>query len=93
MSDEILKKIAQELADIIIKQVNVNYNVRANLQAGIRKTVKRLLKKYGYPPKQARIALEIVIRQTEHMSENISYEKALNQNISVEELSESQIVA
>lgn len=93
MSDETLKKIAQELADIIRKQVNVDYNVRANLQAGMRNTVKRLLKKYDYPPKQARRALEIVMRQTELMSENISYEKALNQNISVEELSKSQIAA
>ncbi|MGL5086866.1 MAG: DUF3387 domain-containing protein [Clostridium sp.] len=76
MSDEILKKIAQELADTIRRQVNVDYNVRANLQAGMRNTIKRLLKKYDYPPKQVRHALEIVMRQTELMSENIAYEKA-----------------
>ena len=79
MSDEVLKKIAQELSDTIRKQVNVDYNVRANLQAGMRNTIKRLLKKYDYPPKQARHALEIVMRQTELMSENISYEKALEE--------------
>lgn len=76
MSDEILKKIAQELSDTIRKQVNVDYNVRANLQAGMRNTIKRLLKKYDYPPKQAKHALEIVMRQTKLMSENICYEKA-----------------
>lgn len=76
MSDEILKKIAQELSDTIRKQVNVDYNVRANLQAGMRNTIKRLLKKYDYPPKQAKHALEIVMRQTQLMSENICYEKA-----------------
>ena len=79
MSDETLKKIAQELSDIIRKQVNVDYNVRANLQAGMRSTIKRLLKKYDYPPKQARRALEIVMRQTELMSENIAYEKAMQE--------------
>ncbi|MDK2584479.1 DUF3387 domain-containing protein [Romboutsia sedimentorum] len=79
MSDEILKKIAQELSDTIRRQVNVDYNVRANLQAGMRNHIKRLLKKYDYPPKQARRALEIVMRQTELMSENISYEKALEE--------------
>lgn len=79
MSDETLKKIAQELSDIIRKQVNVDYNVRANLQAGMRSTIKRLLKKYDYPPKQARRALEIVMRQTELMSENIAYEKAIQE--------------
>ena len=79
MSDEILKKIAQELSDTIRKQVNVDYNVRANLQAGMRNTIKRLLKKYDYPPKQARHALEIVMRQTELMSEQISFEKAMEE--------------
>lgn len=79
MSDEILKKIAQELSDAIRRQVNVDYNVRANLQAGMRNHVRRLLKKYDYPPKQARRALEIVMRQTELMSENIAYEKAMEE--------------
>ena len=78
MSDETLKKIAQELSDTIRKQVNVDYNVRANLQAGMRNTIKRLLKKYDYPPKQSRHAIEIVMRQTELMSEQISFEKAMN---------------
>ncbi|MGL5716826.1 MAG: type I restriction endonuclease subunit R, partial [Paraclostridium sp.] len=76
MSDEVLKKIAQELSDTIRRQVNVDYNVRANLQAGMRNHIRRLLKKYDYPPKQVRHALEIVMRQTELMSENIAYEKA-----------------
>lgn len=90
MSDEILKKIAQELSETIRKQVNVDYNVRANLQAGMRSTIKRLLKKYDYPPKQARRALEIVMRQTELMSENIAYEKARQQRF---DFSESEMVA
>lgn len=79
MSDEILKKIAQELADTIRRQVNVDYNVRANLQAGMRNQIRRLLKKYDYPPNKAKHALEIVMRQTELMSENIAYEKAMEE--------------
>ena len=90
MSDETLKKIAQELSDIIRKQVNVDYNVRANLQAGMRSTIKRLLKKYDYPPKQARRALEIVMRQTELMSENIAYEKAMQERF---DFTEAELVA
>jgi len=89
MSDEILKKIAQELSDTIRKQVNVDYNVRANLQAGMRNTIKRLLKKYDYPPKQARRALEIVMRQTELMSENIAYEKAKWQGVDITSANEA----
>ncbi|WP_300382112.1 type I restriction enzyme endonuclease domain-containing protein, partial [Clostridium sp.] len=70
-------------SDTIRRQVNVDYNVRANLQAGMRNTIKRLLKKYDYPPKQARRALEIVMRQTELMSENMAYEKAKWQGVEI----------
>jgi type I restriction enzyme R subunit len=43
----------------------------------MRNHVRRLLKKYDCPPKQARHALEIVLRQTELMRENIVYEKSM----------------
>lgn len=36
----------------------------------MRRIIKRLLKKYDYPPKQAREALEVVMKQAELMCEN-----------------------
>lgn len=71
MEDETLKKIAQELTVSIKNNITVDWSIRKNAQAGMRRIIKRLLKKYDYPPKQAKQALEIVMRQAEKMCENI----------------------
>lgn len=70
MKDEILIKIAQELTQAIRVNVTIDFNVRKSSQAGMRRIIKRLLKKYDYPPESAKKALEIVMKQTELMCEN-----------------------
>ncbi|CEQ22083.1 HsdR family type I site-specific deoxyribonuclease [[Clostridium] sordellii] len=70
MNDEILIKIAQELTQAIRVNVTIDFNVRKSSQAGMRRIIKRLLKKYDYPPESAKKALEIVMKQTELMCEN-----------------------
>jgi type I restriction enzyme R subunit len=40
------------------------------VQAKMKMTVKRLLKKYGYPPDKTEKAVEIVLEQTKLMCEN-----------------------
>ncbi|MEK4538098.1 type I restriction endonuclease subunit R [Peribacillus sp. FSL K6-1552] len=70
MGDETLKKIAQELTIAIINNITIDWSARKSAQAGMRRIIKRLLKKYDYPPKQAREALEVVMKQAELMCEN-----------------------
>ncbi|RYM02944.1 type I restriction endonuclease subunit R [Sporolactobacillus sp. THM7-7] len=65
--DDTLKKIAQELTDSIRRNVTVDFNVRVQAQAMMRRTIRRLLKKYNYPPDQAKEAMNTVMRQVEHM--------------------------
>ncbi|TYQ15043.1 UNVERIFIED_CONTAM: type I restriction enzyme R subunit [Acetivibrio alkalicellulosi] len=65
--DMTLKKIAQELTDAIRRNVTIDFNVRIQAQAAMRTTIRRLLKKYDYPPEQAKKALEIVMKQVELM--------------------------
>ena len=69
-NDETLKKIAQELTDAIRRNVTVDFNVRIQAQATMRKIIRRLLKKYDYPPDQAKEALETVMKQVELMCSN-----------------------
>lgn len=71
MEDETLKKIAQELTLSIKNNITVDWSMRKSAQAGMRRIIKRLLKKYDYPPEQAKDALEIVMRQAEKMCGNI----------------------
>ncbi|OOR18831.1 type I restriction endonuclease subunit R [Bacillus cereus] len=70
MDDETLKKIAHELTSAIKNNLTIDWSVRKSAQAGMRRIIKRLLKKYDYPPKQAKIALEVVMKQAELMCGN-----------------------
>lgn len=71
--DETLKKIAQELTAAIQRNVTIDWSIRKSAQAGMRRIIKRLLKKYDYPPEQQKKALVVVMRQAEKMCGNITY--------------------
>ena len=70
MEDETLKKIAKELTRAIQRNISIDWSVRKSAQAGMRKIIRRLLKKYDYPPEHAKKALETVMRQAEKMCIN-----------------------
>ncbi|MBP2028759.1 type I restriction enzyme R subunit [Acetoanaerobium pronyense] len=70
MEDETLKQIAKELTISIRKNITIDWSVRKSAQAGMRKIIKRLLRKYDYPPEQAKKAMETVMRQAEKMCTN-----------------------
>src|SRR5699024_9391866 len=57
MEDEVLKKIAFELTQAIRRNMTIVWHKRESARAGMRRIIKRLLRKYDYPPKQARKAL------------------------------------
>lgn len=68
LGDETLRLIAQELVKVVRNSVTIDWTVRENVRAQIRVMVKRILRKYGYPPdKQAR-ATELVLEQAEVLS-------------------------
>lgn len=82
MGDDILKQIARDLTVAIKNSVTVDWAIRESVQAKMKMTVKRLLKKYGYPPDQTAKALEIVMDQTKLMCENIwRWGKTMNDNM------------
>ena len=65
LGDAMLRAIAQELVRTVRENVRVDWTVRENVRAQIRVMVKRILRRYGYPPdKQAR-ATELVLEQAE----------------------------
>lgn len=75
MSDDTLKKIAQELTQAIKRNITIDWSVRKSAQAGMRKIIKRLLKKYDYPPDKSKHAMEIVLKQAEHMCGNVDLDE------------------
>lgn len=69
LGDEILKAIAQELTDQLRKTVTVDWAQRDSVRASIRIKIKRLLRKYKYPPEKTDDAIKLVLQQAETLSE------------------------
>ncbi len=71
MQDDTLKLIARELADRIKSKASLDWAQRETIRADMRRTIRRLLTKYGYPPDAQENATQLVIRQAELMAEGI----------------------
>lgn len=69
LTDETLKKIAHELTDNLCKSITVDWSQRESVRASLRLTVKRILRKYKYPPDVADSAVELVLEQAETLGE------------------------
>ncbi|MER2192146.1 MAG: type I restriction endonuclease subunit R [Solibacillus sp.] len=69
LGDETLKLIAHELTKSIKENMSIDWNLRESARAKMRITVKRLLKKYGYPPDFQKDAVDTVIKQAELMAQ------------------------
>ena len=72
MGEEVLIQIAREIADILRKNITVDWSVRKSVRARLRLLVKTLLKRYKYPPDQQEEATELVLRQAEVVSEELA---------------------
>lgn len=65
LTDETLKKIAHELTENLRKNITVDWSARESIRATLRLMVKRILRKYKYPPDQQELAVEMVLKQAE----------------------------
>ncbi len=68
LGDETLKKIARELVDNVKRNVSIDWTVKEGVRAKLRVLVKRILRKYGYPPDKQEKAAETVLQQAELLS-------------------------
>ena len=67
LGDETLKKIAHELAESLRKSTRVDWSVRESVRASLRLMVKRILRKYKYPPEKQEEAVQLVLEQAENL--------------------------
>lgn len=61
------KSSAHELTAAIKENISIDWNLRESARAKMRITVRRLLKKYGYPPDLQKLAVEKVVKQAGNM--------------------------
>ncbi|MGC4250393.1 MAG: DUF3387 domain-containing protein [Sphingobium sp.] len=72
MGNEKLRLIAHELLEQLRNNVTVDWHQRESSRARMRVLVKRILKKYGYPPDLADEAVQTVLTQAEILLREIS---------------------
>ncbi|EQD24442.1 MAG: hypothetical protein D084_Lepto4C00437G0002 [Leptospirillum sp. Group IV 'UBA BS'] len=69
LGDKVLCEIARELVRTIRNNVTVDWSIREDRRAHIKRLVKRILKKYGYPPDKQEKATQTVMEQAETLCE------------------------
>lgn len=69
LTDKTLKKIAHELAENLRKNLTVDWSQRDSVQAKLRLMVKRILRKYKYPPDLQDAAVELVLQQAKALGD------------------------
>ncbi|MBM3148078.1 MAG: DUF3387 domain-containing protein, partial [Actinobacteria bacterium] len=69
LGDDTLKAIAQELVATVKRNATIDWSLRESARARMRVMVKRLLRKYGYPPDKQEQATVLVLQQAEALSE------------------------
>ena len=79
-TNEQLVAMTKELTDALRKNRTIDWQKKESARAGMRRMIKRLLKKYKYPPEEAENALETVIHQCEQWSDNDSNEYSINES-------------
>lgn len=72
LGDEVLRHIARELVDIVRRNTSIDWTVRESIQAKMRIAVKKILRKYGYPPDLELKATETVIEQAKLLANELN---------------------
>jgi len=65
LGDQTLRTIAQELVRAVRNNITIDWTVRENVRARLRILVKRILRRYGYPPDKQEKATQTVLEQAE----------------------------
>ena len=71
--NDVLIEMTRELTDMLRKNRTIDWEKKETARATMRKMVKRLLKKYNYPPDQYKNAIETVISQCEMWTDNVEH--------------------
>src|ERR1035437_526615 len=65
LGDENLRMIARELVSTLRANTSIDWTLKESVRAKIRVLVKRILRKYGYPPDKQEKATQTVLEQAE----------------------------
>lgn len=72
LGDEVLKRIAHELVDVVRANATVDWDKKEQVRASLRRHIRRLLTKYKYPPDKQEAAVQLVMQQAEMLAAGIA---------------------
>jgi type I restriction enzyme, R subunit len=70
MKSDALRLMARQLAEMVKRMPKLDWTQRESVRADLRRSVRRLLAKYGYPPDLSEDATQLVLKQAELSTEN-----------------------
>jgi len=65
LGDKTLRLIAKELVRVVKNNITIEWTVRENVRTKMRVIIKRILRKYGYPPEKQEKATLTMLEQAE----------------------------
>lgn len=72
MEKDKLRELAVVLTDTIRKNASIDWTIKESVKAKLRVSVKRLLRKYGYPPDMQKLATDTVLKQAEKIANELN---------------------
>jgi len=72
MQKDRLKELAVVLTETIRQNATIDWTIKENVRAKLKIAVKRILRKYGYPPDMQLLATETVLKQAEMIAGEIA---------------------
>ncbi|MBQ7456487.1 MAG: type I restriction endonuclease subunit R [Desulfovibrio sp.] len=71
MGKDKLRELATVLTYQVKENTTIDWMIKENVRANLRVIIKRVLRKYGYPPDMQKLATEIVVKQAEMLANEI----------------------
>ena len=72
LGEPTLQSIARELVEAVKRNASIDWAEKESVRAKLRVIVKRILRRYGYPPDKQESAAELVLEQAKVLSESWS---------------------
>jgi type I restriction enzyme, R subunit len=72
MTKDKLRELAVVLTETIRENASIDWTIKESVKAKLKVAVKRLLRKYGYPPDMQMLATETVLKQAELIANELS---------------------
>ena len=72
MQKDKLRELAVVLTETIKQNASIDWTIKESVKAKLKVAVKRLLRKYGYPPDMQMLATETVLKQAEMIANELT---------------------